>query len=95
MEQKKTEYSVTVKKEAASETKSTFEGSVVWFKSTGHGFIEWFIDNVKERDIFVHFSDIAAEGYRMLYKGQKVSFQVGLNNRQEPKAINVKLLTNK
>lgn len=95
MEDDKLEYSAEAMKEAVSEDKTTFEGTVIWFKSTGHGFIEWQINGVKERDIFVHFSDIISEGFRMLYKGQKVLFQVGLNNRQEPKAIAVKILIGK
>lgn len=72
-----------------------FEGVVVWFKSNpGYGFVEWFKGSVKQKDLFVHFSDIVAdEGkFRNLKKDQKVSFGLGLNNKSQPKAVEVKSL---
>lgn len=70
----------------------TFTGKVVWFNKVGYGFIEWFLNGVKQPDSFVHFSGIDNSGFRMLYADQKVSFQIGLNHRGQPKAINVKVL---
>jgi CspA family cold shock protein len=48
-------------------------GSVKWFNpSKGYGFIER--DNGE--DVFVHFSEIQADGYRTLIEGQRVEFMV-------------------
>jgi cold shock CspA family protein len=44
--------------------------------------------------MFVHFTDISCEGFKTLYKQQKVSFGVGVNKRGEPKAVNVEVLKN-
>ena len=49
-------------------------GTVKWFDATkGYGFI------VREsgQDLFVHFSKIQGEGYRVLEEGQRVEFSVG------------------
>ena len=63
-----------------------FVGKVVWFDgSLGFGFIS----RGEETDLFVHWSDITSEGFRTLKKGQEVVFSVGLNNRKQPKAIDV------
>ena len=49
------------------------EGTVKWFNERkGFGFIE--MDGGK--DIFVHHSAIRAEGFRTLYEGQRVCFDV-------------------
>lgn len=72
-----------------------FFGKVSWFDpKLGYGFIEWDKDNVKQKDIFIHFSDIASEGFKTLYKGQNVSFELGTNKNGRPKAIVVKVLHN-
>jgi cold shock protein len=68
-------------------------GEVCWFSGT-YGFIAWQRDNTQQNDIFVHYSDIASEGFRTLYKGQKVSFCIGKNKQGIDKAINVKVLQN-
>ena len=51
-------------------------GTVKWFdRKKGHGFIV--ADNpaiTDGRDIFVHYSAIEGEGYRVLYEGSRVSF---------------------
>jgi len=62
-----------------------YSGSVVWF-SKGYGFL---LCNEDEKEYFVHYSDITSDGFKTLKKGQKVSFSLGLNHRQQPKAINV------
>lgn len=71
--------------EKENNTKHT--GTVVWFSNTlNYGFIT----REGEKDLFVHWSDISQEkGYKTLKKGQIVSFSIGLNHRQEPKAIDV------
>ncbi len=49
-------------------------GSVKWFNdSKGFGFIS---PDDGSSDVFVHFSAIAADGFRSLTEGQKVSYQV-------------------
>ena len=63
-----------------------YVGTVVWF-SNKYNF--GFIARPNEKDMFVHWSDIASEGFKTLKKGQSVSFSIGLNNRKEPKAIDV------
>ena len=48
-------------------------GTVKWFNaSKGYGFIER--DNGE--DVFVHYSEIAGDGYRSLDEGQRVEFTV-------------------
>lgn len=72
-----------------------FLGEVVWFDAKrGYGFISWEKNGTKQRDIFAHFSDVACEGFKTLYKLQKVSFGIGENKRGDPKAIEI-LVVNK
>ena len=48
-------------------------GTVKWFNaSKGYGFIA----RTTGADVFVHQSEIAAEGYRTLNEGQQVEFEV-------------------
>ena len=68
-------------------------GTVIWFSSLkGFGFIEWSSNGEKQKDLFVHFSDISVEGFKTLSKGQKVTFELGLNKREQPKAVNVTIV---
>jgi len=76
-----------------SDELTVYTGTVIWF-SGSYGFIEWEKDGAKQNDIFVHYSDIAADGFRTLYKAQKVSFSIGTNKGGDPKAINVMALKN-
>lgn len=65
-------------------------GKVVWFNpSLGYGFIK----KQDDKDIFVHWSDIAFEGFKTLKKGQEVAFTIGLNKRKEPKAVDVVVIS--
>jgi len=49
-------------------------GTVKWFNAEkGFGFIA---PDDKSADVFVHFSAIAAEGFKTLEEGQKVEFGV-------------------
>jgi cold shock protein len=60
-------------------------GVVKWFNpEKGFGFIE----RENGDDVFVHFSDINAEGYRTLNEGETVGFEVVEGDRG-PKATNV------
>jgi CspA family cold shock protein len=61
------------------------EGKVKWFNTRkGYGFIS--TDDGK--DIFVHYSNIAAEGYKSLAEGDAVSFDV-VDGEKGPRAENV------
>lgn len=72
-----------------------FYGEVIFFDpKRGYGFILWTKDEAQQKDLFVHFSDIICEGYKTLYKGQKVSFGLGNNKNGIPKAVNVQILKN-
>lgn len=47
------------------------ESRVKWFnKGMGYGFIE----TGKGKDLFVHYSSIAGEGFKSLRQGERVSF---------------------
>ena len=61
-------------------------GTVKWFNdSKGFGFIA---PDDGGSDVFVHFSAIAAEGFRTLAEGQKVTFEVE-DGPKGPQASNV------
>jgi len=62
-------------------------GTVKWFNSTkGFGFIE----RSNNKDVFVHYSEINATGYRSLEEGQRVEFTV-VDGPKGPQAQNVVL----
>jgi len=64
-------------------------GVVKWFNGEkGYGFIAR--DN-EEKDVFVHFSAINAEGFRTLREGQRVEFEV-VEGEKGPQAQNVELI---
>jgi CspA family cold shock protein len=76
---------------------TVYFGEVIWFNTKrgpnqGIGFLQWEIDGVRQKDMFVHFSDIVCDGFKVLLKGQKVSFQIGQNYHGQPKAINVTVI---
>jgi CspA family cold shock protein len=63
-------------------------GTVKWFNdSKGYGFIE--MDDGE--DAFVHYSEIAGEGYRSLNEGDQVEFDV-VEDTKGPKAENVTIV---
>ena len=62
-------------------------GAVCWFNaSRGFGFIT---PDDGSKDVFVHYSGVSSEGFKTLVQGQKVSYEIGVNNHNQPKAINV------
>ena len=70
-----------------------YTGEVIWFHiERGYGFISWEIDGQKQDDMFIHYSDIELDGFKLLKAGQMVSFTVGENNDGRPKAINVAIV---
>lgn len=67
-----------------------YTGEVLWFDpKRGYGFIGWDKDGVKQKDLFAHFSDVVCEGFKTLYKGQHVTFGLGVNKHGDPKAIEI------
>ncbi|WP_455202522.1 transcription antiterminator/RNA stability regulator CspE [Kaarinaea lacus] len=62
-------------------------GTVKWFnESKGFGFIS---PDDGSKDVFVHFSAIASEGFRTLAEGQQVTYDVE-DGPKGPQAANVK-----
>jgi cold shock protein len=63
-------------------------GTVKWFNdSKGFGFIT----SDQGQDLFVHHTDIVAEGYRTLEEGAKVEFEV-IQGEKGPRAKNVQAI---
>ena len=61
-------------------------GTVKWFnESKGFGFIS---PEDGSKDVFVHFSSIASDGFRTLADGQQVTFDVE-NGPKGPQAVKV------
>ena len=61
-------------------------GTVKWFSNPkGYGFIT----RAMGEDVFVHYSAIAADGFRTLEEGQKVEFEL-TQGPKGPKAVQVK-----
>jgi CspA family cold shock protein len=61
------------------------EGTVKWFnESKGFGFLS----QEGGPDVFVHHTEIRADGYRTLSEGQKVQFEV-VDSPKGPRAANV------
>jgi len=52
------------------------------------GKVRWFSIS-EDESVFVHFSDIEGEGYRTLYKGETVEFEV-VETDKGKKAVNVR-----
>ena len=68
------------------------QGTVKWFNSEkGYGFVT---NSETNEDIFVHFSAINAEGYKVLNEGQKVTFDIEKDPKDASKnrAVNVSIV---
>ncbi len=64
------------------------KGKVKWFNSTkGFGFIQ----GEDGKDVFVHYSQIAREGYKSLEEGQSVTYEV-TDGDKGPQASNVHIV---
>jgi len=64
-------------------------GTVKWFNDAkGFGFIS--PDNGGD-DLFAHFSEIKADGFKSLQEGQKVSYTKGMGQKG-PQATNIQPL---
>ncbi|MEQ9764569.1 MULTISPECIES: cold-shock protein [Streptococcus] len=61
------------------------QGTVKWFNAEkGFGFIS----TEEGQDVFAHFSQIQADGFKSLEDGQKVSFDVQ-DGQRGPQAANI------
>ncbi len=61
-------------------------GLVKWFNdSKGYGFIQ---AEGTDRDVFVHYSAIAGDGFKTLAEGQQVNFEL-IDGPKGPQASNV------
>tara|TARA_B100000674_G_C37126714_1_gene595905 strand:- start:198 stop:413 length:216 start_codon:yes stop_codon:yes gene_type:complete len=68
---------------------STLNGTVKWYNGKkGFGFIE---REDKEKDVFVHASQVKAAGIRYLNENQKVTFELE-DSPKGPNAINLKII---
>ena len=60
-------------------------GTVKWFNAKkGFGFIS----DEEGNDVFVHFSALQMDGFKVLEEGDKVEFEV-INGEKGPQAANV------
>lgn len=61
------------------------KGTVKWFNNQkGYGFIS----DENGKDVFVHYSGLAGDGFKSLDEGQKVEFDVQ-DGAKGPQAVNV------
>ena len=61
------------------------KGTVKWFNATkGFGFIS----DEEGKDVFVHFSALQMDGFKVLDEGDEVEFEV-VNGEKGPQAANV------
>ena len=59
-------------------------GTVKWFNAQkGYGFIS---NDNGGNDVFVHFSAIVGDGYKTLVEGQKVTYDVEADPKDESKS---------
>ncbi|MCP2261198.1 cold shock protein (beta-ribbon, CspA family) [Streptoalloteichus tenebrarius] len=65
------------------------QGTVKWFNSEkGFGFIT---PDGGAKDVFVHYSEIDARGFRTLEEGQRVEFEIG-QGAKGPQAQGVRII---
>ncbi len=63
-------------------------GTIKWFnEKKGYGFIQ----QDDGGDLFVHYTALSGSGFRTLYEGQKVQFEVETTPKG-PKAKNVEVI---
>lgn len=63
-------------------------GTVKWFNDAkGFGFIT---PEEGDRDVFVHFSEIQADGFKSLTEGEEVEFELDDSGPKGPAALGVR-----
>jgi CspA family cold shock protein len=66
------------------------QGTVKWFNDTkGYGFIK----TEQGVEVFVHHTEIEADGFRSLKEGERVEFEIS-QGPKGPKAVKVRLVAN-
>ena len=61
------------------------KGTVKWFNTAkGYGFVT----GEDGQDVFVHYTGISGEGFRVLSEGQTVEFEMG-EGKKGPQAVDV------
>lgn len=67
------------------------EGTVKFFNlEKGYGFIT---PDGGGNDIFVHYNDVEAAGFKTLEEGQRIAFDIQKDPRGNVKAINLRVVT--
>lgn len=62
-------------------------GTVKWFDARkGYGFVT----NLNGKDVFVHYTNIQMDGFRLLHEGDIVSFETVTDKNNRIQAANVK-----
>ena len=67
------------------------EGSVKWFDvKKGYGFlVAPEVEELKDKDIFAHYSKIQMEGFKKIEPGEQVSFDLVWSPEGQPQADNI------
>ena len=67
------------------------EGTVKWFDAKkGFGFIvSPEVEEVKDKDVFVHYTKIQMEGFKKVEAGEVVSYDLLWSDEGKPQADNV------
>jgi CspA family cold shock protein len=66
------------------------KGNVIWFnESKGIGYIK---EDESGREFSAHFSDIKRKGFRTLFAGERVSFDIEKTQFNSLRAINIELV---
>jgi CspA family cold shock protein len=70
-------------------TSNTETGTVKWFnESKGFGFIT---PETGGKDLFAHFKEIRAEGFKSLSEGQRVTYEI-TQGQKGPQASNIRVI---
>ncbi|MCA9980364.1 MAG: cold-shock protein [Anaerolineales bacterium] len=65
-------------------------GQVKWFsRKKGYGFI---MPDDGGADTMAHYSNIAGSGYRNLYEGQRVEFEIDRTRAKGANALNIRVV---
>lgn len=70
---------------------NSYTGIVKWFDAKkGYGFIvSPEVEEVKDKDIFVHYTKVQMEGFKKLEAGESISYDLVWGSEGKPQADNV------